>query len=273
MRHRSVLCVSGLLAVLASTASPAFAQFIPRRVNDPATGEIYQLEFSAGFWSPAAEMSISSESLGIPGTRIDFKNDLGLTDQRFSEIHAVLHPARKHKLRFQYIPINYVQSSTLQQDVVFNGQKYKAGVLVNSELHWKAYRFTYEYDFIATDRVFGGFMVDLKQTDARVRLQGPLTDEFTHAKAPIPALGGILRGYVARNISITGELTGFKIPDRVSKDYKGHYVDLDIYGTVNFSKALGAQFGYRMFDIGYVAKVDSGSFRLKGPYFGAVVRY
>lgn len=272
MRHRSVLSVSCLLAVLASTASPAFAQFIPRRVNDP-TGEIYHVEFSAGLWAPSAQMSISSESLGIPGTTIDFKNDLGLTDQRFADIHVVFHPARKHKLRFEYIPINFVQSATLNQTIVFNGQKYSASVLVNSELHWKAYRFTYEYDFIATDRVFGGFLLDLKQTDVRVRLQTPLTDEFTHAKAPIPALGGILRGYLARNISITGEMTGFKIPDKISEAYKGHYVDVDVYATVNFSNAVGAQLGYRLFDIGYLAKLDSGSFRLKGPYFGAVVRY
>ena len=34
------------------------------------------------------------------------------------------------------------------------------------------------------------------------------------------SIGGIARYYVVPNISITGELSGFKIPDSVSKQYK-----------------------------------------------------
>ena len=97
------------------------------------------------------------------------------------------------------------------------------------------------------------------------------------AKAPIPAIGGIVRVYMVPNISITGELTDFKIPDSISKDYKAHYVDLDIYGTVNFTNNIGVQMGYRSFDVGYTVRdnnidTDAGSFVLKGLYFGAVAR-
>src|SRR5439155_23794177 len=103
-------------------ASPAFAQFTPRPLNEPSVGEKYHIEGSTGFWSPSADMTISSESLGIVGSAIDFKNDLGLTDQRFGELHAVLRPTEKQKLRFEYIPIKYTQSATLTRSIVFNGQ-------------------------------------------------------------------------------------------------------------------------------------------------------
>jgi hypothetical protein len=267
---------AALLGALFLSASPALAQFSPRPMgSDPATGERYHIEAAAGFWSPTANMSISSESIGIPGSTINFKNDLGLTDQRFSEIHLVLRPATKHKFRFQYIPIKYEQRATITRDIVFNGQLYRVGLPVNSVLDWKAYRFGYEYDFISRDRGFGGFILDFKYTDVQASLASPVlsTPEFAHARAPIPTIGGIIRYYIVPNISITGELTGIKVPDSVSKEFKAHYADLDIYGTVNFTNNIGAQVGYRNFDLGYLVDDDTGTFELKGLYFGVVARY
>ena len=149
----------------------------------------------------------------------------------------MLRPARKHKFRFQYIPIKYDQTATLTRDIVFNGQRYTVGLPVNSSLDWKAYRFGYEYDFLAKNRGFAGFMLDAKYTDVRADARAPVfASEFVHVAAPIPAIGGIVRVYVVPNVSITGELTGDQASRRVSKDYNGHYVDLDIYGTVNFNR-------------------------------------
>jgi hypothetical protein len=264
----------GALAVaLLFVASPVAAQFTPRTLNDPATGEQFHIEGAAGFWAPTADMSISSEALGIVGSTIDFKTDLGPTDQRFRELHLVLRPARKHKLRLQYIPIEFIQESTIKRDIKFNGQLYAKGFPVNSDLLWKAWRFAYEYDFITRNRGFGGFILEAKYTDVTARLKSPAVEEFIHAQAPIPAIGGIARFYVVPNISITGELTGVKIPDSISKEYKAHYADLDIYGTLNFTNYLGVQGGYRSFDVGYHVDSDTGAFVLKGIYFGVVARY
>ena len=269
----SVRLYAVIAAALVFAASPVRAQFTPRTLNDPATGEQFHIEGSAGFWMPSADMSIASEALGIVGSTIDFKNDLGLTDQKFSELHVVLRPVRRHKLRFQYIPIEFAQEATIQRDIKFNGQLYARGLPVKSDLLWRAYRFTYEYDFITRNRGFGGFILDAKYTDVKAQLQSPIVDEFIHARAPIPALGGIARVYVVPNISITGEFTGVKIPDSISKKYKAHYADLDIYGTLNFTNYIGVQGGYRSFDVGYHVDSDTGAFVLKGIYFGVVARY
>jgi hypothetical protein len=262
-----------LVLTLLFAAVPASAQFAPRTLNDPATGEAFHIEGSAGFWTPSANMTIGSEGLKIVGTNINLKTDLGLTDQRFRELHVVLRPFRKHKLRFQYIPMQFVQEATLKRDIIFNGQRYSVGFPVNSSLTWKAYRFAYEYDFLTKNRGFAGFILDAKYTDVSASLATPAVQEFIHARAPIPAIGGIGRVYVVPNISITGELTGIKIPDSVSKDYKAHYADLDIYGTLNFTNNVGVRGGYRSFDVGYHVDQDTGSFVLKGIYFGVVARY
>jgi hypothetical protein len=272
MRSTPVIRLYALfvLALLVG-AVPASAQFT--LWNEGASGELYHVEFSAGYWFPSAHMTIESEYLGIVGSNIDLKKDLGLTDQRFNELHVVGRLSPKHKLRFEYIPMLYDQSAKLTKDIVFRAQRYRVGLPVNSQLDWKAYRFAYEYDFITRDKGFGGFIVDAKYTDVKAGLQSPVLNEFIHARAPIPTLGGIVRYYFVPNVSLTGELTGISIPDVISKEYKAHYLDLDIYGTLNFTKNIGGQFGYRTFDVGYLVEKDTGSFNLRGIYFGIVARY
>ena len=117
---------------------------------------------------------------------------------------------------------------TLRKRIVFNGIGYGISLPVKSELYWKAYRFAYEFDFISNDRGFAGFVVDAKYTDVRILLDAsPVATEFARARAPIPAVGGIGRFYVVPNISITGELTGFKLPKDLVKNTSAHFIDFE----------------------------------------------
>jgi hypothetical protein len=259
--------------VLACLAAPASAQYKPRALDDPATGEKYHIEGGADFWFPSADMVIESEQLGIAGSQIDLKRDLGLVDTRFRALQVQLRPARSHKLRFEYLPVEYTQTATLKTDLVFNGIRYRLGLPVNSDLNWKTYEFGYEYDFVVKNWGFVGFDLEAKYTDVQVSLTSPIAAEFAHAQAPIPAIGGIGRYYFVPNIAITGELTAFKIPDSVDDQYNAHYIDFDLYGTVNFTNNVGVKGGYRSRDVGYLIKTDSGTLTLKGIYFGAVIRY
>jgi hypothetical protein len=260
-------------AVLAFGAAPAQAQYRPRPLNDPATGEQFTIEGEASYWTPSANITFASAGFGIPGDAINVKRDLGVTDQSFPALAVQLRPARSHHFRFQYVPIEYSGSTRLARNIVFNGIRYSVNVPVNSSLDWKAYRFGYQYDFIVKNKGFAGFIMEAKYTDVRAQLATPLQVEFTRQRAPIPALGGIGRVYVVPNISVTGELTYFTIPDSVGGRYHAHYTDLDLYGTINFTNYIGVKGGYRSLDLGYNIKDDNGSFTLKGIYFGAVLRY
>ena len=262
-----------MLAALLFLAAPASAQYRPRPIDSPATGEKWNIEAGADFWLPTADVVVASESLGIQGTNIDLKRDLGATDQRFTQLQLQLRPARKHKLRFTYSPIKYESSATLQQDIVFNGIRYRFGLPVNSTFDWKTYRIGYEYDFITRNRGFAGLIVEAKYTDVQVQLDSPLASEFARARGPIPAIGGIGRVYVASNVAITGELTAFNIPDSIDSRYNAHYVEWDLGGTVNFTDHVGVRGGYHATDVGYLIKSDTGTLTLKGLYFGAVLRY
>jgi hypothetical protein len=271
--RRPAVVLYAVAAALVLAPAAARAQFQPRPLGDPAVGETFHIEAFAGFWNPTADMSIAAEGLGQAPTTIDLKNDLGLTDHKIGDFQIVLRPAPKHKLRLQFVPISYTQSGTLTRDVVFNGQRFTINLPVQSTLDWKAYRFGYEYDFIRRDRGFGGLIIETKYTDVKATLSNDLTTEYARAQAPVPAIGGIARVYPVPNVGVTFELTAFPLPRSVSDTYKLHYVDIDAYGTINFSRYVGAQLGYRSIDLNYLAKEDSGTLKLKGIYLGLVARY
>jgi hypothetical protein len=278
MRIRTFAAAFSLVAILGAS-SPAAAQYVarPYGASDAATGEKYHVEVGGDLWSPSPQMTISSESLGILGNDIDFVTDLGIERATFKQLKVVLRPTTKSKFRFEYTPITYTAEHTLTRSFVFNGQSFTVGLPVSTDVTWKAYRFGYEWDFVYRDRGFVGMLLDLKYTDINAELTANVIGtEFTHARAPIPAIGVIGRVYPAPNISITGEFSGFSWNrDAVIKgdDYGGRYFDFDLYGTVNFTDHFGAQVGYRSFDVFYKVKDDNGTMTLKGLYFGGVARF
>ncbi|HKT80510.1 MAG TPA: hypothetical protein VJP86_09860 [Vicinamibacterales bacterium] len=269
--YASVAVVAGMLV---GFASPAAAQFVPRSVGGSVFGEDYMIEGGFGFWSPNADMSISSESLGIKGDRIDFKRDLGLKDEATTTITGIFHPGKKHKLRYEYLPLKYDQEATITRDITFNGQKYTVGIPVTSAIDWRTHRFGYEYDFLKRNTWFAGVIVEAKYTDIAASLESPqVSRESAHAAAPVPEIGGAGRFYAMPNLAIGGEFVAFGLPSSLIENAEGHYFDLNLYGTYNFTNYIGAQVGYRRLDLGYVFEDDNGSFLLRGLYFGVVARY
>lgn len=260
--------------VFALAAAPARAQYGVKKISDPATGENYHVEVGGYFWNPTPDIAITSKGLGIVGSRIDFVNDLGIQKTRFKQLKVVLRPGQKHKLRFEYTPITYDAVGKLKASIIFNGQRYDVSLPVTTNLQWKAYRFAYEYDFIYRDRGFFGLLLETKYTEVQATLSNVLDTEFVSAKAPIPAIGAIGRVYVAPNISITGELSGLTTGSLGGNDYRAHFADFDLYTSVNFTDHVGAQAGYRSFNVFYhIKESDEGTLILKGLYFGGVVRF
>ena len=253
-------------------ATPAAAQYGVR--GNRATGETYHVEVGGYLWPPTPDISITSESLGIIGSQIDFVDDLGIEKKTFKQLKVVLRPGEKHKFRFEYTPISYDAETILGRSLVFNGQRFDIALPVETQLKWNAYRFGYEWDFVYRDRGFAGLLLDVKYTDVEATLSNAFVgEEFVHARAPIPTIGAIGRGYVTPNISITGEFSAFKLPKSIDEDYGGHYFDFDLYGTVNFTDNVGAQGGYRSLTVFYRVEDDEGDMKMRGLYFGGVVRF
>lgn len=271
--QRAVVTTGCLTAFLTIAApSPAAAQYFGQP-SDLPIGEDYHVELLGGLWTPTPDITISSDAFGIAGSSIDFANDLGIGSKRFGELRLRLRPARKHRFRIDYVPINYSASTVVERRIVFRGIAYDIGVPVSTSITWHAWRLGYEYDIVHRSRGYFGIILEAKYTDVEASLDTSFGREYTRARGPIPAIGGVVRVYPLQALAITAEVSIFRLPGNVLDNYRGEYVDLDISGTLSFTRNLGAQVGYRSLDLNVTTDEDVGSLKLAGLYFGGLVRF
>lgn len=266
----------GTAILLAAMATPAAAQYTAPKMSTGsggAVGESYHIQAAAGLWSPDLRGVIASEQFGRPGSKVDFVTDLKFQKARFSDFRFELRAGRRNKLFAQYTPVTYSSDTTVSREFEFNGQKFTANLPLQASFDWKVWRLGYELDIVSVDRGFLGLTLEGRLTDFGASLRIPQTSEFTRAKGPLPAVGGIARIYVLKNASITGSVSGMKVPDSL-KDYgTGNWLDLDIYGTYNINRYVGVQAGWRKMTTTVTIKTDFGDMEYKGIWFGGVIRY
>lgn len=258
-------------AFLLLWALPAEAQF--RVPEPPVPGEDYRVEIGVVFWEPTPELALSTDELDPIGAEVDFVQEFGLEKTRHREYRVTLKPGRKHKLRFQYLPIRYDAEATIQREFVFGGRRFTVGLPATTDIEWKLWRFGYEWDFVSANRGFLGLVAEVKYNDVKAEIASAIGTELAEARAPVPALGVIGRGYLGRHFSITGEFTGFRMPDALSEEYEAEFWDLDLYATLNFGRNFGVEGGYRSIDAEYLVDEDAGRLKLEGLYFGGKLRF
>lgn len=250
-------------AALTCAAPGADAQVLP--------AEDHVVELGVMFWTPSPELTLSTDGLaGSNVDEVDFVQEFGIEDKRFPEFRATI--GRSHKLRVSYVSVQYDEDTTLQRTIVFQGRTFEVNVPASTDIKWDLWRFGYEWDFVSRERGFFGVIAEVKYNQVEASIDSPaLTSAATtDTTAPVPTIGVIGRGYLAEMVSITGEFTGIS----VSRDeFDVRFFDLDIYGTVSLGRHFGVQGGYRSVIADYVVDEDTGDLRLKGPYFGAVVRF
>jgi hypothetical protein len=272
--HGSIGLAALAALVTLGSAVPAAAQLRDRLIapTPPAIGEKYHIELGGTLWNPALTGIVSSDQFGIIGSDIDFVKDLGFQKTRFRDLRIVLRPATKHRFRLQYTPVEYTSDTTFTRDIVFNGIRFPLSVPVQAQFGWKVWRFGYEYDAYYASRGFVGVLFEARYTQLSTALTSKLADEYTIAKAPLPAIGLVARGYVLPEVAIDFEVSGFKIP-KVAKKYEANYFDWDLHGTVNLTNNFGLQVGWRRATTFLGIDQDKGDLKFQGMWFGAAVRY
>ena len=269
------IVILGMLG-MASSATTAWAQYRPQAQEPAVIGEDYRFEVAYGWWNAEPSLIVNSESLGILGSDVDLISDLGIEKHRLGKLDIVVKPGKKHRLRYQHLPIKYqTDAFPVTREFVFNGQRFTVGLPVTTNVDFTTDTFGYEWDMLYFPRGFIGAGINVMLTNIDVSLESPIGNEFVAQSAPIPAFNFSGRGYVTRNFAIGGEIKFFRIPDSIEKQIEGDgsYTDIDIYGTYNINKYAGVQLGWRKTAIFYTAEQDEGDLKFRGIYFGGVVRY
>ena len=270
---RQYIITAVALAAMLTSASPADAQLFAPPPNLPV-GEDYKVELFGGLWNATPDMTIRSDEFGLVGSEIDFSRDLGIGTERFGELRIRLRPARKHRFRIDYMPMEFSAQTTVERRIVFRGISYDIGLPVSSSLTWNAWRFGYEYDIIHRSRGYFGIILEAKYTDIEASLDAAsFAREFTRARGPIPAIGAIVKVYPLPMLALTAEVSGLKVPNGVLDDFEGEYIDFDLSATLNVIENLGVQVGYRSLGLNVSSNDEAVALKLDGIYFGALVMF
>ncbi len=276
------ISVSAVLLVALLTSARAEAQF---SVPDPAPAEKFVLELGLMFWTPTPELLIQSGALAQIGeSDVDLVREFEIEDTRFRDFQATLKAGRKHKIRVNHVKMEYDEAAVLQRTFTFAGQTFPISVPATALITWDLWRFGYEWDFVAMDRGLLGVIVDLKynRINAELAAEG-IGSSVTEAKAPVPTIGFIARVYPHRALSLTTEFTGFSVPgfvgERISDslgnddDFEAKMYEFDLYATYNFGGHVGVRGGYRRLSAEYLIEDDAGDLKLKGWYWGGLLRF
>ena len=264
---------AAVLALVLLGAGRAQAQF--NAPSKPADGEDFHVELGLMSWKPTPELTLSTNGLSAAGIdEVDFVKEFDIQDDRFKEFRVTVHPARKHKINFSSVPVRYNRDATLERTITFRGRTFPVSVAANADIKWDLLRIGYEWDFVSASRGLVGVTGDLRYN----HVQGVITaanvgTASTDQKAPIPTVGIVARVYPHPKFSITGEVGGFKVPESWGQSFQGKFVNADFYGTLSFTKYVAVQGGYRSVVVDYVVDEDLGDLKLKGTYFGGLVRF
>jgi hypothetical protein len=262
MRNRLLTVLSALFVCCTLSAS-AGAQVL--------AAEDHVVELGVMFWKPSPELTLSTDALAsFSISEVDFVEEFGIEDKMFPEFRASV--GRNHKLRFSYVNFKYAEDATITRPFTFQGRTFPVGAPATTDIDWHLWKIGYEWDFVSMERGFFGVIADLKQNkiDASVDSPALRSTASTHVTAPVPTLGVAGRGYIATVVSIGGEFSGIKL-GREEFDVK--FFDFDINGVVSIGRHVGAQVGYRSVIADYIVDEDTGDLKMKGPYFGGVVRF
>ena len=227
---------------------------------------------SSGGCGPRAPTSASPvRRSGLPATSIDFASDLGIAKEQFGELRIRLRPARKHRFRIDYVPIQLLGPE---------GGRAPAGL----PRHRVRHRGT-SHVGRSPGRPGGSATSTTSCTAAADTSGSSSRRRYTDVEASLDAAGfgrefirargtdsgdrraccGSIR---LRALAVTGEVSYFRLPSDLLENFTGEYVDYDISGTLNFTEQIGAQVGYRSLNLNVTSDEDVADLKLEGPYFG-----
>jgi hypothetical protein len=278
-------------SVMAQAAPPA-----PTPAQPPAEpiapviaiiGEEFHVELQIGGWvtMPSTVLYSDTESLTttvngtsttttVNGTLIDFKNALGLKNQVFPEGHITVRLAPKHKVRGEYMPLFYKQTTVIGADFKFNGQTYLAGQTVESTMHWKEWYVGYEFDPLVTDRAYIGGVVAVSSLNLSGATANAAQSGTASVNIIMPGLGVSGRFYASGRVSVTGDFLVFDLPGSATSTH-GHIINAGGYVTYNINKHVGAQLGYRFTDTSHTwgSPLNVGTLTIGGPFVGGTAHF
>lgn len=109
---------------------------------------------------------------GSGGTFISLSDELDAKSIFFSRIRAGYQFGKRSELLALYAPLTFNYKGSVDNDIVFQGETYLAGTVLNATYKFNSYRLTYRYYLLKNDKLTAGIGLTVKVRDALIGLRG-----------------------------------------------------------------------------------------------------
>lgn len=174
----------------------------------------FEIGARALYWFPSMQADVRADQAGSPGTTLDVKDQLGLSNESFPSFEA-FGEMGKHHLSLAYTPLKYDGTTTVTTPITFNGVTYSTGVRVDTTLKLRMLDLEYQYKLLDMENILAGFSLSLlgqiKYIDGETKLFSPATGVSSdyNIRVPIPMIGvgahiGLLAGMLEARAKLAG---------------------------------------------------------------------
>jgi len=224
------------------------------------------------YWFSSIDGDLRVDGNGIQGTTIDLKNDLGVSNAYMGYVEAYGQFGRHH-LMASYVHADYSGSTNIPRTLIFKGQTYPAGSLVEAELTFKVMNFEYQYDFLRLENVLAGMSVGvigkIMYIEGETSSQAPTLGLYGQGSfyAPIPMLGiGAQLSILENLLGLRGKVTG--------SNFSGNtFYEADAAFSLTPLSFIELSCGYRIIKYDYEKDALIFNITMSGPYVGLALRY
>ena len=187
--------------------------------------------------------NINDIRYGSNGTLFSLKNDFQTPISPFLRLRIGFLTDEKNHFSILYAPLKIVETGTLANDILFDGNNFKANMPIEAVYMFNSYRFTYNRRIISKDNFNFGLGLSAKIRDAGVSLKNSelFKENFNVGFAPLINL--IANWDISQKMGVNFFGEGIAAS-------KGRAIDISLSGRYTFSESLQGNFGYRLLEGG-----------------------
>ena len=187
--------------------------------------------------------NINDIRYGSNGTLFSLKNDFQTPVCPFLRLRIGFLTDEKNHFSILYAPLKIVETGTLANDILFDGNNFKANMPIEAVYMFNSYRFTYNRRIINKDNFNFGLGLSAKIRDAGVSLKNSelFKENFNVGFAPLINL--IANWDISQKMGVNFFGEGIAAS-------KGRAIDISLSGRYTFSESLQGNFGYRLLEGG-----------------------
>lgn len=247
-------------------------------VSTPALAERPEdkLWLQAGVFRAKADTfaRVDNQELGLPGTRIDFEQDLGLRDSEWlPKLAGGVRIGRKLRVEADYFSLDREGSTTLSALLGVDNTQFPPGAEVDTQFKTDIWRIALGWSPVLTEHGEFGVAVGVHLTDVKFSLiaevpvagESIILSEDRQATILLPNVSVFGNYNLSRIWAIHGkvDLLSLKVGD-----HKGQLVDAQIGVSARVHRNIGLGLAYRYVDYDLETRRQDWGGELQYRYYG-----